>query len=155
MWSFLQSLLAIANNDYQGPAKLEVFGKDEHVGWVRAGEERIDILTVEGEAIQVDARARFRLTPITWQELCGQCMLAKADRNYIVENLHSRIARESERVKERDSRIDDLRKALIRARVAIREATKPGALFWKAPIYVIDKLLEDALEADERDAFPF
>ena len=63
-----------AEAPFEGPACLELFGHVTHVGWIRQGAERIDLLTIEGEALQCDARARYRLTPLTWKEFVGECL---------------------------------------------------------------------------------
>jgi hypothetical protein len=140
----------LAGSDYEGPATLDVFGHDEHIGWVRAGEERIDILTVKGEAIQVDVRARFRLTPITWQELSEQCLRQTAYRERELNQMSKDIQRLHERVDERDSRIEDLRKAIARARDEFKDF---------GDMDTISNALNEAIEVDERAAddeeFPF
>jgi len=111
----------LAGSDYAGPATLEVFGHEEHVGWVRAGEERIDILTVDGQAIQVDARARFRLTPMTWQELTDQSIQVRSLRERGTNADAHQIEWWRERSNEAERRINDLRKAIARARDEIKD----------------------------------
>jgi len=151
--------LAIASNDYQGPARLEVFGKDEHIGWVRASNERIDILTVEGEAIQVDTRARFRLTPITWQELANEGLREQKDRGRVIRRLREDVDMARKNIGEQQSRIDALRASIIQAQIDIQKAIEDGAPISKTPFIDVNKRLDEALgrdeQADEDKNIPF
>lgn len=39
--------MVIDLSSFEGPARLELFGHTTHIGWVRQGPERIDVLTTE------------------------------------------------------------------------------------------------------------
>lgn len=78
--------------------------------------ERIDVLTVKGEAIQIDARARFRLTPITWQALTDATIMEATDRANWARRVREDVGRaEAERDALQD-RVGNLRKAFATVR---------------------------------------
>lgn len=154
MITWLRSLWASAS-DYAGPGKVEVFGHDEHVGWVRSTSDRIDILTIEGSAIQIDSRARFRLTPITWQELADQCLRSAAQRERTIQRLEHDLSNVRKCSEEYASRIGTLREGIGLA------CTQLAELAPNAPIdtvLAVKQRLEGAIEDDnEHDdiGFPF
>lgn len=82
---------------FEGPARLELFGHVTHIGWVRQGPERIDVLTIEGEALQCDTRARYRLTPLTWKEFVAECLQWRDEGDRLVEREIAARAKTEER----------------------------------------------------------
>jgi hypothetical protein len=158
MIAWLRRLLVNAS-DYEGPAKVEVFGHDEHVGWARSTLERIDILTIEGSAIQIDARARFRLTPITWNELAHKCLKQKSDLAYIAQKHREQIRDKDAVIEAHRDRIGELRESMGRLRYEISEAVDKDApihidqlLKWHTDLEKTRELDEDL---DEGDRLPF
>lgn len=145
MIAWLRSLWALAS-DYEGPAKVEVFGHDEHVGWVRSTAERIYILTSEGAAIQIDARARFRLTPITWQELTYECLKQKSDLAYIAQKHREQIRDLDERVEAAKDRIGELREVMTACRVRLSNMAPNAPI---TDVLAVGEELERALAYDD------
>lgn len=140
--------------EFEGPARLELFGHVTHVGWVRQVGERIDLLTIEGEALQCDARARYRLTPLTWKALAEASARAVEMRK---EELSERIGTKTADL-DRDNqelwqRIRLLREAIAAAKGVIE--TWPSSCGENQP-HAVANALEAALEADgESDDIPF
>jgi hypothetical protein len=101
--------------DYNGPARLEVFGHRTYIGWVRSTNERIDVLTVEGDAIQLDTHSRFQLTPLMWQELVDEALEVKRLRHRDID--FSRDERDwlRENLKEQDALVVEMRLRLLDA----------------------------------------
>lgn len=126
-------------DDFEGPAKLEVFGHDKHVGWVRCRGALITILTVDGRALQLDLRSRFRLEPLTFIELAEACLRERAcilrSEHTTEEALKSLRAERQEQA----NRAHSLRRAL--ELVAESEGLDGGTT----------RLVRETLEKDEND----
>lgn len=137
---------------FEGPARLELFGHVIHVGWVRQGPERIDVLTIEGEALQCDARSRYRLTPLTWSEFVGECLRRK-------EEGIERFGHEIEALKEARAESEARRGAL---RIAISDALEAFNEWANSPEIAASmankgiQILDAAREKDDKyDELPF
>lgn len=134
---------------YQGPAKLELFGRQHHTGWIRETPERIDMLTLEGEALQFDPRARYRLTPLSWQALAEASNHKADERRGVCRS--DRFVREGlERARdEYKARVGHLRTAVADALEALAGSPR-GSNVTDAIVK-----LEAAREKDDEADIPF
>lgn len=140
------------NATFEGPARLELFGHVTHIGWVRQGPERIDLLTIEGEALQCDARARYRLTPLTWREFVDECLQKRV-------RCTGQLEHELKLVKAARAEAEERRRAL---RIAIADALEAFNEWASTPEFAASRankgiqILDAAREKDEEhDALPF
>lgn len=137
------------NAIFEGPARLELFGHVTHIGWVRQGPERIDVLTIEGEALQCDTRARYRLTPLTWKEFVRECLRRKEER---IDRAGHEIRLLKEARAESEARRGALRIAIADALEAFNEwASTPefAASMANKGIQILDAAREKDEEHDE------
>lgn len=142
--------------DYEGPAKLDLFGHQSHIGWVRQTADRIEILTIQGEALQIDARARYKLQALTWQQLCDhaarECEARERGRE------EARKGRDAlERLEAAQACAKDFEERHSRLRIAIEKAADDlqsrDAEANADTIYTVCGELREAFNAD--DPMPF
>jgi hypothetical protein len=137
---------------FEGPARLELFGHVTHIGWVRQGPDRIDVLTIGGEALQCDARARYRLTPLTWKDFVAECLRRKEEGESRLE--HEVRILKTARAEAEERRID-LRNAIAEALeqyAAPAEGAEASAEQANRVICILDAARE---KDDKYDEIPF
>lgn len=98
---------------FEGPAKLEVFGHQSHIGWLRSSETSIEMLSVEGKVLFFDARSAFRLTPITMGKLADYCLFAQQQRENAAKSARRLEDDFRDELRNKDKRISHLRASLM------------------------------------------
>lgn len=97
---------------YEGPAKLELFGHQREIGWCRENADTIEMLTTDGKVVWFDVRSRYRLTPLTLQELVDECLSLKSTRDASAKSRRSERNGLLEDLNNRSERIANLRHGL-------------------------------------------
>jgi hypothetical protein len=134
--------------EYEGPAKLELFGRDSHVGWLRSCGTLISMLTTDGQALRFDARAQFRLTPVTWQALVEETLKVKLA-NETNEHFHEQCAKNLRNdLRKEEARSNELRTALEYALEGLKSETPQ-----KTIIEAISRTLKE--DETENGIIPF